>query len=117
MLGLVRQPLLKSVRIAQLGVKKFAQPNPRAILQRSCSSIFSVGVKKFAQPIPRVLQRSYGSYVEPRSVSKEVFIIIIDTLQNICLIVILYYLYRYCKLIDKELQNEQNSTEKNDTSP
>ncbi|XP_044005721.1 uncharacterized protein LOC122850655 [Aphidius gifuensis] len=37
MLALLRQPLIKSVRIAQFGVKNFAQP------------------------IPRVLHRSYGS--------------------------------------------------------
>ncbi|KAF7995701.1 hypothetical protein HCN44_006808 [Aphidius gifuensis] len=36
MLGLVRQPLLKSVKIAQFGVKKFAQPIPR-VLKKSFS--------------------------------------------------------------------------------
>ncbi|XP_044004343.1 uncharacterized protein LOC122849638 [Aphidius gifuensis] len=38
MFGLLRQPLLKSVRIAQFGVKNFAQP------------------------IPRVFQKSYGRF-------------------------------------------------------
>ncbi|KAF7995696.1 hypothetical protein HCN44_006803 [Aphidius gifuensis] len=123
MLALLRQPLIKSVKIAQFAVKKFAQPNPR-VLQRSCSSIFSVGVKKFAQPIPRVLQRSYGSDAEPEIKPlqtfiifdpvepKDLFIFMINLLEIIYKIVILYFLYQFMKLI----RNEQNSTEKDDTS-
>ncbi|KAF7995695.1 hypothetical protein HCN44_006802 [Aphidius gifuensis] len=49
MLALLRQPLIKSVKITQFGVKKFTQP------------------------IPRVHQRSYGRYQqsEPDGIFKK----------------------------------------------
>ncbi|KAF7995698.1 hypothetical protein HCN44_006805 [Aphidius gifuensis] len=125
MLGLVRQPLLKSVRIAQFGVKKFAQPMPR-VLERSLSSVV-VAPKNYhwAQPSKKSPFASYfdDNFRQANSnriiyirIQRTFFDHLCDCLSIACHLMFYVYLYLLLKWALNKKKEKDNDNDNDDTS-
>ncbi|KAF7995697.1 hypothetical protein HCN44_006804 [Aphidius gifuensis] len=129
MLGLLRQPLLKSVRIAQFGVKKFAQPMPR-VLERSLSTVV-IGPKNchwaqlskkkptWASDFDDKFEHAFGSnqtiiniYIRSQRTFSEA---LYDWLLIVFYLMIYAYLYLLVKQALNEKEKKDNDNDNDDT--